>query len=137
MFSHITVGVSDLDRAECFYNALLAPLGLVQRPVLPDGGPSSRCWHQPGVSLPRFYIYIPFDGEPCSHGNGGMVAFLAPSVEAVECAHAAAMQHGGSDNGAPGPRPQYGHDYFGAYLRDPDGNKIHLVYRHEVATPVE
>lgn len=131
MFSHITVGVSDLDQAASFYDALLGPLGFVQRPVLPDGGPASRCWHQPGTTLPRFYTYMPFNGQPCSHGNGGMVAFLAPSIEAVERAYAQAMLMGGIDEGAPGPRPHYGPDYFGAYLRDPDGNKVHVVYRTE------
>ncbi len=131
MFSHITVGVSDLDRAASFYDALLMPLGLVERPVVPDGGPASRCWHRPGISLPRFYAYLPFDGQPCSHGNGSMVAFLAPSIETVKRAYIEGMRQGGTDDGAPGPRPHYGPDYFGAYLRDPDGNKVHIVYRHE------
>jgi len=52
MFSHVTVGVSDLDRAGSFYDALLVPLGLARRPVTPDGGPPSLCWHRPGTSLP-------------------------------------------------------------------------------------
>lgn len=129
MFSHITVGVSDLDRAGLFYDALLGPLGLVRRPVRPDGGPPSLCWNQSGDSLPRFYAYLPYDGQPCSAGNGGMIAFLAPSTDAIERAYAGAMAHGGVDDGAPGPRPQYGPGYFGAYLRDPDGNKVHLVHR--------
>lgn len=64
-----------------------------------------------------------------------MTAFLAPSVEAVELAHAQAMRHGGIDEGAPGPRPHYGTGYFGAYLRDPDGNKIHIVHRPEASSP--
>lgn len=134
MFSHITVGVSDLDRSALFYDALLVPLGLARRPVTPDGGPPSLCWHQPGTSLPRFYVYIPFDGEPCSHGNGSMAAFLAPSIKAVEQSYADAMQQGGTDEGAPGPRHHYGPGYFGAYLRDPDGNKIHVVHRPEGMT---
>jgi catechol 2,3-dioxygenase-like lactoylglutathione lyase family enzyme len=129
MFSHITVGVSDLDRAAAFYDALLTPLGLAQREVVPDGGPPSRCWHMPGVNLPRFYAYLPFDGRSCSAANGGMVAFLAPSPEAVEHAYAEGLQQGGSDEGPPGPRPHYGPDYCGAYLRDPDGNKVHIVHR--------
>lgn len=129
MFSHVTVGVSDLDRAAAFYDAVLAPLGLVQRDVVPDGGPPSRCWHIPGVNLPRFYTYRPFDGRPCSAANGGMVAFLAPTPEAVEDAYAGGLRQGGANEGPPGPRPHYGPDYFGAYLRDPDGNKIHLVHR--------
>lgn len=134
MFSHITAGVSDLDRAASFYDAVLAPLGLTRRMVVPDGGPPSRCWHRPGVSLPRFYVYLPFDGRPNSHGNGSMVAFHAPSSEAVERAHAEGLRTGGTDEGAPGPRPHYGPDYYGAYLRDPDGNKIHVVYRGEEIT---
>ena len=129
MFSHVTVGVSDLDRAGLFYDALLIPLGLVRRPVTPDGGPPSLCWHEPRASLPRFYAYLPFDGQPCSQGNGSMVAFLAPSTEAVELSYAGAMRMGGTDEGPPGTREHYAPDYFGAYLRDPDGNKVHIVFR--------
>jgi catechol 2,3-dioxygenase-like lactoylglutathione lyase family enzyme len=131
MFSHVTVGVSNLDHAALFYDALLIPLGLARRLVIPDGGPPSLCWHQPGTGLPRFYAYLPFDGQPSSHGNGSMVAFVAPTVEAVEHSYADAIQHGGTDEGAPGRRSHYGSGYFGAYLRDPDGNKIHVVHRTE------
>jgi catechol 2,3-dioxygenase-like lactoylglutathione lyase family enzyme len=131
MFSHITVGVSDLDRAALFYDALLTPLGLTRRPVTPDGGPPSLCWHLPGTGLPRFYAYLPFDGNSCSPGNGSMIAFLAPSIEGVEQSYADAMQQGGLDEGPPGQRQHYGPGYFGAYLRDPDGNKVHVVYRTE------
>jgi catechol 2,3-dioxygenase-like lactoylglutathione lyase family enzyme len=129
MFSHITVGVIDLDSAASFYDAFLSPLGLTQRAVVPDGGPPSRCWHRQGESSPRFYAYIPFDGQPSSHGNGSMVAFLAPSVAAVDRAYAEGLKTGGTDDGAPGPRPSYGPSYYGAYLRDPDGNKLHVVHR--------
>ncbi|RYE04435.1 MAG: VOC family protein [Sphingomonadales bacterium] len=129
MFSHVTLGVSDLAAAGAFYDALLLPLGLVQRAVMPDGGPASLCWHEPGILLPRFYAYLPFDRQPCSAGNGTMVAFLAPSPDAVVQSHAGAVAAGGADDGPPGPRAQYGPDYFGAYLRDPDGNKVHIVYR--------
>ena len=131
MFSHITVGVSDLDRAGRFYDALLTPLELSRRPVTPDGGPPSLCWQRAGTSFPRFYVYLPFDGGLCSSGNGSMTAFLATSAGAVEHAHASALALGGADEGAPGPRPHYGPGYFGAYLRDPDGNKLHIVYRPE------
>lgn len=60
-----------------------------------------------------------------------MVAFLAPSAEAVDLAYARAMRHGGTDAGGPGPREHYGPGYYGAYLRDPDGNKVHVVHRPE------
>ncbi|MEZ0244100.1 MAG: VOC family protein [Sphingomonas sp.] len=135
MLSHVTVGVGDLDRAGRFYDALLTPLGLARRAVTPDGGPPALCWHRPESVFPRFYAYLPFDGRPCSAGNGAMVAFLSPSSDAVERAYADAMAQGGADEGAPGPRAHYGPGYFGAYLRDPDGNKIHIVHRADVKFP--
>jgi catechol 2,3-dioxygenase-like lactoylglutathione lyase family enzyme len=133
MFSHVTVGCTDLARAVAFYDALLLPLGLRQRPVTPDGGPPSACWIDPGRTLPRFYVYVPFDRKPATVGNGSMVAFLAPSTDAVDAAYAAGMQHGGTDEGLPGPRERYGAGYYGAYIRDPDGNKIHVVFRGDLA----
>lgn len=132
MFSHVTVGTNDLDTATTFYDAVLTPLGLRQRVVAPDGGPPAACWTTPGTRLPRFYVYAPFDRMPARPGNGGMVAFLATSTAAVDAAHAAGLRNGGSDEGAPGPRPQYGRGYYGAYLRDPDGNKVHLVHRGDL-----
>lgn len=132
LFSHVTLGCRELARAAAFYDALLAPLGLVRRPVLPDGGPAAACWIEPGRGLPRFYVYEPYDGRPASAGNGVMVAFAAASPAAVDAAHAAGLAAGGRDEGAPGPRPQYGAGYYGAYLRDPDGNKLHLVHRGDL-----
>ncbi len=129
VFSHVTVGVSDLARAGRFYDAFLLPLGLYRRPVIPDGGPASLCWCRSGDLLPRFYAYLPFNGRPSSHGNGSMVAFLAPSVEAVDAAYGQAMRRGGTDEGEPGWRQRYGPGYYGAYLRDPDSNKLHVVCR--------
>lgn len=132
MFSHLTVGARDLERAGRFYDAVLSPLGLQRRAVQPDGGPAALCWVTPQASLPRFYVYSPFNGEPATAGNGSMAAFLAPSPEAVDAAHAAGLARGGSDEGPPGPRPHYGDGYYGAYLRDPDGNKVHVVHRADV-----
>lgn len=129
MLSHITVGASELGRAGRFYDALLTPLGLKRRIVSPDGGPDALCWVATPASLPRFYVYSPFNGEPATAGNGSMVAFLAPSIAAVNTAYADGLAHGGHDDGAPGPRPRYGDGYYGAYLRDPDGNKVHIVHR--------
>ncbi len=132
MFSHVTVGTRDLERAERFYDAVLAPLGLTRRTVSPDGGRAALCWVRAQSPLPRFYVYQPFNGEPATVGNGGMVAFLAPSTEAVGVAHASGLAHGGTDEGGPGPRPHYGEGYFGAYVRDPDGNKVHIVHRGDL-----
>ncbi|MCL6701300.1 VOC family protein [Pseudomonas sp. T1.Ur] len=135
MFSHVTVGTNDLERAGAFYDAILAPLGLKRRVVVPDGGPAALCWVAAEAPLPRFYVYIPANGEPSSIGNGSMVAFLASSENAVALAHAAGLAHGGTDVGAPGPRPRYGDGYFGAYLLDPDGNKVHIVHRADLLQP--
>ena len=70
MFSHITVGTQDLQRACAFYDAVLPPLGLRRRTVVPDGGPLAACWVTPDHTLPRFYVYMPFDRQPASAGNG-------------------------------------------------------------------
>lgn len=132
MFSHITVGCSNLQRAEKFYDALLIPLCLRRRLVQPDGGPAAACWVHASAALPRFYVYMPFDGLPATKGNGSMVAFLAPSAAAVDAAYAGGIAAQGADDGPPGPRPRYGDGYYGAYLRDPDGNKIHIVHRGDL-----
>ncbi len=137
MFSHICVGSTDLNRAALFYDAVLAELGLIRRHVTPDGGPPAVCWVDPRQPLPRFYAYLPRDGQPASSGNGSMVAFLAGSHDAVRRAHAIGLAHGGQDEGAPGLRPNYGQGYFGAYLRDPDGNKIHLAVRGDLEACVD
>jgi len=74
----------------------------------------------------------PSIGKPASAGNGSMVAFLAPSPAAVDAAYQAGLATEGGGEGAPGPRPHYGEGYYGAYLRDPDGNKVHVVYRGDI-----
>lgn len=129
MFSHVTVGTNDIGKSEKFYDAILEPLGIHQRHVEPDGGPKALCWIAVDAPLPRFYVYEPFDGNPASTGNGGMIAFEAGSPEMVDLAFEGGMNSGGQDQGRPGPRPHYGDGYYGAYLRDPDGNKVHIVFR--------
>ncbi len=124
MFSHVTLGTNDLDRAVAFYDATLAPLGLVRAPPKYPGWAS---WERPGEPA-RLWVGRPYDGSRATPGNGGMVAFAAASRAAVDAAHAAAMACGATDEGKPGPRP-FGPDYYGAYVRDPDGNKLHFVCR--------
>ena len=135
MFSHVTVGCRDLQRAVVFYEAVLTPLGLRQRLVTPDGSPPAACWIHPSDALPRFYVRMPFDRNPSSVGNGSMVAFAARSPAEVDAAHAAGLAAQGTDEGSPRPRAHYGQGYYGAYLRDPDGNKLHVVYRGDMLSP--
>lgn len=101
MFSHITVGTQDLERAGRFYDALLIPLGHKRRAITPDGGPAALCWVASNSPLPRFYVYSPFNGQPATAGNGSMVAFLAPSTEAVNEAYTGAMACGARMKVAP------------------------------------
>ena len=122
MFSHIMVGVSDFDRALAFYKPVLDALGIRFRFVEP-GRPWAG-WQSSPDPRPLFLIGRPFDGQPHAAGNGQMVAFLAQSRAQVDQVHALALQHGGSCEGPPGLRPHYHPDYYGAYFRDPDGNKL-------------
>jgi catechol 2,3-dioxygenase-like lactoylglutathione lyase family enzyme len=75
---------------------------------------------------------MPFNRELATVGNGSMVAFLAPNIDAVRKAFAAGIEAGGKTEGEPGERPNYGAGYYGAYIRDPDGNKVHIVYRGDL-----
>ncbi|MGE0858562.1 MAG: VOC family protein [Gammaproteobacteria bacterium] len=125
MFSHVFVGVSDFARAHAFYTAVLDALAIPQRFI--DESRPWAGWQTPGSVRPLFLIGRPFDGEPHDRGNGQMVAFTATSRAQVDAAWRAGLGHGGHDEGAPGLRPHYHADYFGAYLRDPDGNKLCIV----------
>ena len=125
MFSHVMFGTHDLARASAFYDAVLAPLGITRVPVPYRGW---AAWQVPEQGA-KFWVGLPFDGAPASVGNGNMVAFVAPSRAAVDAAYQAALAAQGTDEGPPGLRTAYGPDYYGAYLRDPDGNKLHFVRR--------
>jgi len=125
MFSHLTIGTTNLSRAINFYDAVLEPLGIERRPVRYDNWAS---WQRPGEPA-VLWVGRPINKLPATCGNGWMAAFIAPSRSAVDAAHAAAMAAGGQDEGAPGLRTSYAPDYYGAYVRDPDGNKLHFVRR--------
>ena len=125
MISHIFIGVNDFPAAYRFYDALLTSLGHVLR-FREDGRPWAG-WQAPGVARPLFVIGAPEDGNPATIGNGTMVALLAPTRAAVDAAHAVGLTMAGNDAGSPGLRPHYHADYYGAYLRDPEGNKIALA----------
>ena len=122
MLSHVFVGVGDFDRALAFYTPVLATLGLTQRFCERDRPWAG--WQRPGQARPLFLIGAPFDGQAPVAGNGAMNAFLAADRATVRAVHAAALAHGGRCEGPPGLRPHYHPDYYGAYFRDPDGNKL-------------
>ncbi len=117
IFSHAVLGTNDLKRAERFYAAALAPLGSKQQGAFGANGTMY------GADGPEFIITKPGNGEPATFANGGTLGFLAPNRAAVDAFHEAALANGGTDEGAPGPRP-FTDTAYAAYVRDPDGNKI-------------
>ncbi len=122
-FLYLTLGTSNVARATRFYDAALAPLGMIRRATEPD----EVGYGHPADSRTRIWITLPYNGKAASVGNGSMPAFVAPSQQAVRDFHAAALAAGGTDEGAPGLRP-YGAAFYAAYVRDPDGNKLSAVH---------
>jgi len=122
MFSHVTIGTNDVEKAKRFYDAALAPLGLTALAAYPEavgyGATGGR---------PQLWIVRPLDKKAASVGNGITIGLEAPDRSAVDAAHKGGMSGGGKDEGAPGLRAHYHPNYYGAYLRDPDGNKICIV----------
>jgi catechol 2,3-dioxygenase-like lactoylglutathione lyase family enzyme len=119
MIGYVTIGALDVEGALPFYDAVLGAVG-DERKFL-DGGWAG---YGPAGGEADTFICPPFDGQAARAGNGIMIAFKAPSTEAVKAAHAGALANGGTDEGAPGPRPPESTSFFGAYMRDPTGNKI-------------
>lgn len=122
MLSHVHIGVRQFEAALELYGAVMGELGWRLRFV--DRERPWAGWQPSEGERPLLLIGRPYDGGEAAPGNGHMVALLAPSREAVDRAYAAALAHGGRDEGPPGPRPEYHADYYGAYFRDPDGNKV-------------
>lgn len=122
MFSHIFVSVSDFDRALAFYNPLMGSLGIQAR--FCDASRPWAGWQSSPNPRPLFVIANPYDRQPHHPGNGQMVAFLAENRAVVRSAYETALANGGASEGAPGLRPEYHEHYYGAYFRDPDGNKL-------------
>ena len=121
MFSHVTLGTNDWPRARPFWIAVMEVLG---HPVMFEREGRMAFGTPTGA---KTFIGPTFDRAPAAAGNGVHIAYLAASRETVDAFHAAALAHGGSDEGAPGLRPHYHANYYGAYVRDPDGNKLQAV----------
>ena len=123
VLSHITLGTNDTERAARFYDAVLGALGVARLPKPPGKPPA----YEKGGMMPTIYLYPPEDGRPATWGNGTHLAFIAASRDEVHQFHELALTLGGRCEGKPGPRPQYGENYYAAYVRDPDGNKLQAV----------
>ncbi len=120
MIDHVSLPVRDLAASAAFYERLLAPLGyrkLVERPATVGFG----------KKYPELWLNVRADMAPASPNPGAHVALRAASEDAVRAFHAAALAGGGASDGEPGPRQAAMTTYFGAFIRDPDGNKLEAV----------
>ncbi|MGQ2978811.1 MAG: VOC family protein [Polaromonas sp.] len=123
MFSHVMVGVSDLEASKKFYDAVLGTLG-----IGPGVANKTRYFYRsPGGS---FGITTPINGEPACHGNGSTIGFNVASIAQGDAWHAAGVANGGTScEDPPGIREAHPGKPYLAYLRDPDGNKLCVIHR--------
>jgi catechol 2,3-dioxygenase-like lactoylglutathione lyase family enzyme len=126
MFLYVTLGTNDVARAKSFYDPVMAILGFACHVQVEDEigyGPVPA----PASGRTCFlWITKPYLGYPATWGNGSLIALPAATRAAVDAFHAAAVAHGGIDDGAPGLRP-YHANFYACYVRDPDGNKLSAV----------
>lgn len=126
MIGYVTLGTNDFTRAVAFYDAVLAELGAKRF----ETNDRSVFWGK-RRGLGMLAVYKPYDGQPATVGNGGMVALGARERDQVDRLHRTALSLGASDEGAPGLR---GDNFYGAYFRDLDGNKL-CVFTYETSKP--
>ncbi|MEO0916158.1 MAG: VOC family protein [Pseudomonadota bacterium] len=121
--NYVTLGSNDVPKARVFFDAVLPAIGgTLKAEIMPhafcyelrDGG--------------RIWILSPFNREVAEPGNGIMIGLSCENRAEVEAAHRIALLNGGQNEGDPGPRPMYGPDFYGAYVRDLDGNKLSFVF---------
>ena len=121
MIDHVSIAVRDLKAAARFYEPLLATLGMTKLRDWPD---AAICY---GKKYPEFWINRRKDMAPVAADSGVHICLRAPSIQAVDAFHAAALGAGGISDGAPGLRAHYHENYYTAFIRDPDGNRIEAV----------
>jgi catechol 2,3-dioxygenase-like lactoylglutathione lyase family enzyme len=121
MIDHISIAVRDLKKAEAFYAALLAPLGMTKLREWPDAAVGY------GKKYPEFWINQRVAMDRVAADSGVHICLRALNISAVDGFHAAALQAGGTSDGAPGLRKGYHDNYYAAFIRDPDGNRIEAV----------
>ncbi|UOO76190.1 VOC family protein [Neisseria sp. Dent CA1/247] len=122
ILSHVSLGTNRFEEAVAFYDKVLASLGI--------GRTLDLSAHQAvayGRAYPEFWIQAPCDGQPAQTANGVHIAFYAETREEVDAFYQAALAAGAKDDGAPGPRPHYGKEYYGCFVRDLDGHKIEAM----------
>jgi catechol 2,3-dioxygenase-like lactoylglutathione lyase family enzyme len=121
MIGYVTIGVNDHAAALAFYDALFETIGAKRLMQMPENGFTmyGTDWNAPGIAITR-----PYDGNSARVGNGAMVALQMDSREKVDAMHARALALGGTCEGPPGLREPVEMGFYGAYFRDPEGNKF-------------
>jgi catechol 2,3-dioxygenase-like lactoylglutathione lyase family enzyme len=116
MFNHVFLGTNDIEKSRAFYDATMGTLGIAGHPL-----PHGTAYPSPAGAL---IVATPANGEPHSVSNGHTLGLKAENYDQVDAWHASGLAAGGADEGAPGVREQSPGRMYGAYLRDPDGNKV-------------
>lgn len=124
IMSHVSVGTNDLKRALAFYDAVMSVIGARRVLQEPKDDPHAVAY---GKNFPEFWVQTPHDGGKAATANGVHFGFHAGSKENVRAFYNAALAAGGKSDGEPGPRPLYGPEYYGCFVRDPDGHKIEAM----------
>lgn len=119
--SHVSLGTNDFEKAAAFYDTVLATIGVKR--IMSHPGAIAY-----GKVFPEFWLQTPINKEAASVGNGTHTGFMAASTEEVHAFYDAALKAGATDEGAPGPRPDYGEAYYGGFMRDLDDHKIEVSY---------
>lgn len=122
VLAHVSLGTNDFPRARKFYDAVLATLQMKCLMTYDEGAGYGR-------DFPDFWIQLPHDGQAANPGNGTHICFGASNEQEVQAFHRTALAMGGEDEGKPGVRKEYSDDYYAAFVRDPDGNKIEAMCR--------
>jgi catechol 2,3-dioxygenase-like lactoylglutathione lyase family enzyme len=123
MIAHISIGVRDIASSKRFYDSVLEPLGYdcIRAAKTLSG-------YGYGRGSIAFWVVSAERPVPAEEKSGLHICFMAPNAERVDAFHAVALRSGGRDNGAPGLRPEYGLDYYAAFIIDPDGYRIEAYY---------
>ena len=125
ILNHVSVAVSNADLSYKFYDQVLSTIGAVR--IMEHPGAVAY-----GKMFPEFWVHPePFDGGKAEVANGVHFSFSGDSKEQVQAFYDAALASGGSGDGAPGPRPDYGAPYHGCFVRDPDGHKLEATFWDE------
>lgn len=121
--NYVMLGSNDVSKARNFFDAVLPAIG---GKLTEEYMPHAFCYELRCGG--RVWVSTPFNKETAAPGNGNMLGLSCESKEEVDEAHRIALSKGGTNEGDPGPRPLYGPDFYGAYVRDLDGNKISFVF---------